>query len=100
MKKPQSQLYYSLKTMDKREATHLADIETRCLEALWTHHTQGSAIVASSDVSLAQLRAAGLSPGDGIRFGSLDPISEFVADMTPATVDRLWPSRTNSRLIF
>lgn len=78
--KVQTQLFFSLKTMDKREAARLADIETRRLDALWKHHREGGS-VASPDVSLARLKAAGLSPGDGMRYSDLNPVYEFVDDI-------------------
>lgn len=77
-KKAPEQLYFSLKTANKAEACKLAVSHTRRLDALWKAHRQGN---VDPKVSLAQLQAAGLSPGDGPKYPDLDPVRDFVGDL-------------------
>lgn len=76
--KRQTQLFFSLKTGDKAEACRRADSHTRRLDALWKAHRDGT---VDPKVSLAQLEAAGLKPGDGQRYSDLDPVTTFVDDL-------------------
>ena len=80
-KKLRSTLFFSLKTSDKAAAAREADSQTRRLDAFWKAHREGKSVGADPKVSLAKLEAAGLKPGDGERYGDLDPISNFVDDV-------------------
>ncbi|SEU04811.1 DUF6538 domain-containing protein [Paracoccus homiensis] len=76
-KKP-DQIYFSLKTSSKTEATKLAVSHTRRLDALWMAHRNGN---IDPKISLARLEAAGLRPGDGKAYPDLDPVTDFVDDL-------------------
>jgi integrase len=80
-KRPKAELFFSLKTANKAEAARLADAHTRRLDALWKAHREGSAGAANPVVSLAVLEAAGLKPGDALRYPGHDAISDFVDDL-------------------
>lgn len=77
-KKPQAQLYFSLKTADKNTAARLADGQTRRLDALWRAHRYSSGYDPDPLASLAALERAGLQPGDGERHHGRDAITSFV----------------------
>jgi integrase len=77
-RKKQTQLFFSLKTTDKTEASKRANSHTLRLDATWKAYREGN---ASPKVSLAQLEAAGLSPGDGTLHGDLPPVTEFIDEI-------------------
>lgn len=77
-KKAPEQIYFSLKTANKTEASRLAVSHTRRLDALWRAHREG---LENPRLAVAQLEAAGLSPGDGARYPDLDPLTDFVDDL-------------------
>jgi integrase len=87
-KKAPEQVYFSLKTANKAEACKLAVSHTRRFDALWKAHREGN---VDPKVSLAQLQAAGLAPGDGAKYPELDPVTDFVGDLL-GRVD-LWEDR-------
>lgn len=64
-KAKKAELFFSLQTTDAAVAAKKADQETRKLDALWSLHKDRAADIADPGVSLARLKAAGLSPGDG-----------------------------------
>lgn len=72
-KRPEEQLFFSLKTTDKLEASRRADAFTRRLDALWKAHREKNASATDPRVALATLEAAGLEPGDALRSPTARP---------------------------
>lgn len=86
-------MYFSLKTANKAEACKLAVSHTRRFDALWKAHREGN---VDPKVSLAQLQAAGLSPGDGAKYPGLPPVTDYVSALlgdAEQWEDRPAPSR-------
>lgn len=77
-KKAPEQIYFSLKTANKAEASRLAVSHTRRLDALWKAHRERQ---DDPRRALAQLEAAGLRPGDSVRYADLDPVTNFIDDL-------------------
>lgn len=65
-RKPKAELVFSLKTKDAAEAAKRADAEARKLDRLWASSGTRQSDVADPAISLARLKAAGLSAGDGV----------------------------------
>ncbi|WP_234855284.1 DUF6538 domain-containing protein [Paracoccus everestensis] len=84
-KKAPEQVYFSLKTADKAEASKLAVSHTRRFDALWKAHREGN---VDPKISMAQLQAAGLSPGDGAKYPDLDPVTDFIDDLFDRRFDQ------------
>ena len=76
--KPEVQIYFSLKTGDRAEACKKADAYTRRLDATWRAYREGSQGKASPLVAQATLLAAGLQPGDAIRYNDHPVVSDFI----------------------
>ncbi|MBM3604421.1 MAG: hypothetical protein FJX25_06620 [Alphaproteobacteria bacterium] len=67
--KPQSVLFFSLKTSDQIEAAKRANEHARRQDALWKNHLNSSTGEAVDPrAALGRLEAAGLRPGDGLRY--------------------------------
>ncbi|WP_444452602.1 DUF6538 domain-containing protein [Rhodobacter capsulatus] len=77
-RRAEEQMFFSLKTTDKMEACRLADAHTRRLDALWKSHREGNKTAVDPHVALATLAAAGMSPGDAIKYRDNPAISTFV----------------------
>jgi len=76
--KIEDQLYFSLKTTDKAEACKKADAQTRRFDALWRAQREGHQGKADPLVAQATLLAAGLQPGDAIRYNDHPVVSDFI----------------------
>lgn len=79
-KKP-TQVFESLKTTDRMEACRRADAKTRELDAIWAALKNKSLGEANPYVSLAQLEAKGIQPGDGQRYPDHPVISDLVDEL-------------------
>ena len=67
--KPQSVLFFSLKTKDQLEAAKRANEHARRQDTLWANHlSSGSGEAVDPKAALGRLEAAGLKPGDGLRY--------------------------------
>lgn len=85
-RKPESQIFHSLKTSDKALACKRADEKTRQLDGLWAAHRRNHCDRPDPAVSLARLEAAGLKAGDGKtavdEYGlPLPPIDDFIESL-------------------
>ncbi|MEO1912067.1 MAG: tyrosine-type recombinase/integrase [Paracoccus sp. (in: a-proteobacteria)] len=81
--KPQSVLFFSLKTGDQMEAAKRAHEHARRQDALWSNHLSGTDIVGiNPKAALGRLEAAGLKPGDGLRYRDSPALDDFVQALT------------------
>lgn len=80
--KPQSVLFFSLKTTDQREAAKRADQHARRQDALWDSHLRGTDEAVSPKAALARLEAAGVKPGDGVRYRDTVTIDRLIDELT------------------
>ena len=77
--KPQSVLFFSLKTGDQLEAAKRANEHARRQDALWGNHlTSDSASAVDPKAAQGRLEAAGLRPGDFLRYPEDPTISDFI----------------------
>jgi integrase len=76
--KGKEQVYFSLKTSDKAVAAKRADSETRKLDALWKAADVPGSSHANPLIALATIEAAGLRPGDALRYPEHPYIENFV----------------------
>jgi integrase len=75
---PPVQLFFSLKTGDKAEASRRADAQTRRLDALWKASREGYPAKGDSHVALATIEAAGFEPGDAERYPNNPAVDVFL----------------------
>lgn len=80
--KPQSVLFFSLKTSDQREAAKRADSHARRQDALWSNHLKGTADATNPKAALGRLEAVGLRPGDALRYPDNPTIDQFIEELT------------------
>lgn len=81
--KPQSVLFFSLRTGDQMEAAKRAHEHARRQDALWSNHLSGTDIVGvDPKAALGRLEAAGLKPGDGLRYRDSPALDDFVQALT------------------
>lgn len=81
--KPQSVLFFSLKTRDQLEAAKRANEHARRQDALWANHlSNGSGEAVDPKAALGRLEAAGLKPGDGLRYHDSPALEDFVQALT------------------
>jgi integrase len=81
--KPQSVLFFSLKTADQMEAAKRAKEHARRQDALWRKHLNSAgADVVDPKAALGRLEAAGLRPGDALRFPENPVIDRFIDVLT------------------
>jgi len=81
--KPQSVLFFSLKTGDQMEAAKRANEHARRQDALWSSHLNStSAEAVDTKAALGRLEAAGLRPGDGLRYPDNPVIDRFIDVLT------------------
>jgi hypothetical protein len=73
-------------TTEKAEACRRADAETRRLNAYWKADREGLNEQADVLVALAALSAAGLKPGDGVRFAHHPVMGDVVLDYGDALI--------------
>lgn len=83
MGKPQSGLFFSLKTGDQLEAAKRANEHARRQDALWANHlSSGSGEAVNPKAALGRLEAAGLKPGDGLRYQDSPALEDLVQALT------------------
>lgn len=81
--KPQSVLFFSLKTRDQLEAAKRANEHSRRQDALWANHLRGgSSEAVDPKAALGRLEAAGLKPGDGLRYQDIPALEDLVQALT------------------
>lgn len=81
--RPQSVLFFSLKTGDQMEAAKRAHEHARRQDALWRNHLNNTYIEAvDPKAALGRLEAAGLKPGDGLRYPDNPIIDRFIDVLT------------------
>lgn len=81
--RPQSGLFFSLKTKDQLEAAKRANEHARRQDTLWANHLgswSGEAIDLKA--ALGRLEAAGLRPGDGLRHQDNPALEDLVQALT------------------
>lgn len=76
--KPQTVLFFSLKTSDQLQAAKKANEHARRQDALWDSHLNGSAEAVDPKAALGRLEAAGLQPGEGQRYRNNPVIEQFI----------------------
>jgi len=76
--KPKAVLFFSLKTPNQAEAARKADEHVRRQDALWANHLSGATEAVDPKAALGRLEAAGLKPGDAIRYPGHPRIDEFI----------------------
>ena len=81
--KPQLVLFFSLKTSDQLEAAKRANEHARRQDALWANHLgNGSSAAIDPKAALGRLEAAGLKPGDGLRYHDSPALEDLVQALT------------------
>ena len=81
--RPQSGLFFSLKTSDQLEAAKRANEHARRQDALWANHLgNGSGAAIDPKAALGRLEAAGLKPGDGLRYHDCPALEDLVQALT------------------
>lgn len=81
--RPQSVLFFSLKTSDQIEAAKRANEHARRQNALWRNHLNSShAEAVDPKAALGRLEAAGLKPGDGLHHPDNLVIDRFIDLLT------------------
>lgn len=81
--KPQSVLFFSLKTGDQIEAAKRANDHAKRQDALWSNHlSSGHVEGIDPKAALGHLEAAGLRPGDGLRYPDNPAIDNFIEALT------------------
>lgn len=81
--KPQSGLFFSLKTGDQIEAAKRANDHAKRQDALWANHlSKGDVEGVDPKAALGQLEAVGLKPGDGVRYPDNPVIDRFIEALT------------------
>lgn len=81
--RPQSVLFFSLKTSDPIEAAKRANEHARRQDALWRNHLNSTCADATDPkAALGRLEAAGLKPGDGLRYPDNPVIDRFIDVLT------------------
>lgn len=81
--RPQSVLYFSLKTGDQIEAAKRANDHAKRQDALWDNHLSGGNVEGvDSKAALGRLEASGLKPGDGLRYPDNPLIDRFIEALT------------------
>ncbi|TJZ91515.1 hypothetical protein FA743_10425 [Paracoccus gahaiensis] len=81
--RPQSVLYFSLKTGDQIEAAKRANDHAKRQDALWDNHlSSGHVEGVDPKAALGRLEAAGLKPGDGLRYPDNPLIDRFIEALT------------------
>ncbi|TJZ83097.1 DUF6538 domain-containing protein [Paracoccus hibiscisoli] len=81
--RPQSVLYFSLKTGDQIEAAKRANDHAKRQDALWDNHlSSGTVEGVDPKAALGRLEAAGLKPGDGLRYPDNPLIDRFIEALT------------------
>lgn len=79
--RPQSVLFFSLKTSDQIEAAKKANEHARRQDALWRNHLNSTRTEAvDPKAALGRLEAAGLKPGDGLRYPD-NPVIDRLIDV-------------------
>lgn len=72
------QLYFSLKTGDKAEASRRADSHTSHFDALWKARREGDPAKGDAHLALATLKAAGFEPRDAERYPNNPAVDAFL----------------------
>ncbi|TGN55488.1 hypothetical protein E4L95_14990 [Paracoccus liaowanqingii] len=86
--KPQTVLFFSLKTGDQMEAAKRSNEHARRQDALWANHlNSGPAEGIDPKAALGRLDAAGLRPGDGLRYPDNPLIDRFIEMLTGGAYD-------------
>ncbi|CAM3308439.1 tyrosine-type recombinase/integrase [Paracoccus nototheniae] len=81
--KPQSGLFFSLKTGDQIEAAKRANDHAKRQDALWANHlSSGFGEAVDPKAALGRLEAAGLKPGDGLRYPDSTALEDLVQTLT------------------
>ena len=81
--RPQSVLFFSLKTSDQIEAAKKANEHARRQDALWRNHLNSArADAVDPKAALGRLEAAGLKPGDALRYPDNPVIDRFIDVLT------------------
>ncbi|MBM3606682.1 MAG: hypothetical protein FJX25_18845, partial [Alphaproteobacteria bacterium] len=87
--KPQSVLFFSLKTSDQIEAAKRANEHARRQDALWKNHLNSSTSEAvDPKAALGRLEAAGLRPGDGLRYADNPVIDRLVEALSGGSYEQ------------
>lgn len=81
--RPQSVLFFSLKTGDQVEAAKKANDHAKRQGALWDNFLSGEHVEGvDPKAALGRLEAAGLKPGDAVRYPDNPQIDSFIEAMT------------------
>jgi hypothetical protein len=86
--KPQSVLFFSLKTGDQLEAAKRANEHAKRQDAMWDNHLSGTAEAIDPKAALGRLEAAGQRPGDGLRYPDSPVIDQLVEALSGGSYEQ------------